>query len=63
VRGGVFHRASGLIYEFMPVEVMIDESDVSMRAHEVNMVVDYGYTEILDGHGREWRSDITAPTS
>ena len=63
VRGGVFHRNSGLIYEFMPVDVMIDESDVSMRAHEVNMVVDYGYTEILDGHGREWAGDITAPTS
>ena len=63
VRGGVFHRNSGLIYEFMPVDVMIDESDVSMRAHEVNMVIDYGFTEILDGHGREWAGDITAPTS
>src|SRR3990167_5170123 len=63
VRGGVFHRNSGLIYEFMPVDVMIDESDVSMRAHEVNMVIDYGFTEILDGRGREWAGDITAPTS
>jgi hypothetical protein len=63
VRGGVFHRDSGLIYEFMPVDLEIDDSDKSMRAIELNMVIDYGYVEILDGHGREWSSDITAPTS
>ena len=63
VRGGVFHKASGLIYEFMPVELETDDSDKSMRSVELSMVMDYGYVEILDGHGREWRSDITAPTS
>lgn len=63
VRGGVFHAGSALIYEFMPVTVEVDDSDKSRRSIELNMVVDYGYGEILDGHGREWRYDITAPTS
>lgn len=63
IRGGVFHRNAGLIYEFMPVEMEVDDSDKSMRSIELDMVVDYGYVEILDGHGREWDSDITAPTS
>lgn len=63
VRGGVWHRNAGLIYEFMPVDLEIDDSDKSMRSIELNMVVDYGYGEILDGHGREWDSDATAPTS
>lgn len=63
VRSGVFHRGSGLIYEFMPVMLEIDDSDKSMRAIELDMVIDYGFVEILDGHGREWDFDITAPTS
>ena len=63
VRGGVFHRNSGLIYEFMPETVAVDDSDKSMRSVELSMVIDYGYVEILDGHGREWDGDITAPTS
>lgn len=63
VRGGVFHKNAGLLYEFMPVDLQIDDSDKSMRSIEINMVVDYGWVEILDGHGREWDSDITAPTS
>ena len=63
VRGGVFHKNAGLIYEFMPETVEIDDSDKSMRSVELSMVIDYGYVEILDGHGREWDSDITAPTS
>ena len=63
VRGGVFHRDACLIYEFMPVELEIDDSDKSMRAVELNMVIDYGYGEITDGWGREWAADITAPTS
>ena len=63
VRSGVFHKGSGLIYEFMPVELEVDDSDKSMRAIELNMVIDYGFSEILDGHGREWDFDITAPTS
>ena len=63
VRSGVFHKNSGLIYEFMPVELEVDDSDKSMRAIELNMVIDYGFSEILDGHGREWDFDITAPTS
>ena len=63
VRGGVFHRNSGLIYEFMPADLVIDDSDKSMRSIELDMVIDYGFVEILDGHGREWDSDNTAPTS
>jgi len=63
VRGGVFHRKSGLIYEFMPVDMEIDDSDKSMRSKEFDMVIDYGYGEILDGHGREWDADNTSPTS
>ena len=63
VRGGVFHKNSGLMYEFMPVELQTDDSDKSMRSVELSMVIDYGWVEILDGHGREWDSDATAPTS
>lgn len=62
-RSGVFHRGAALVYEFMPVELEVDDSDKSMRSIELNMVVDYGFGEILDGHGREWDHDITAPTS
>lgn len=63
VRSGVFHKGAGLIYEFMPVTLGVDDSDKSMRSMELNMVIDYGFGEILDGHGREWDHDITAPTS
>lgn len=62
-RSGVFHRNAALFYEFMPVDLEIDDSDKSMRSIELNMVIDYGYGEILDGHGREWDHDGTAPTS
>ena len=63
VRSGVFHKNSGLVYEFMPVDLEVDDSDKSMRSVELDMVIDYGFGEILDGHGREWDHDITAPTS
>ena len=63
IRAGVFHRDSALIYDFMPVDLRIDDSDKSMRSVELIMVADYGYGEILDIHGREWDSDNTAPTS
>ena len=63
VRAGIFHKNSGLIYEFMPVDMQIDDSDKSMRSIELDMVMDYGFGEILDGHGREWDFDITSPTS
>lgn len=63
VRSGVWHKKSGLFYEFMPVDMQIDDSDKSMRTLEMNMVVDYGFVEILDAHGLEWDFDITAPTS
>ena len=63
VRSGVMYAGAGLIYEFMPVDLEVDDSDKSMRAIELDMVIDYGYGEILDGHGREWDHDITAPTS
>ena len=62
-RSGVFHKGAGLIYEFMPVTVEVDDSDKSLRSIELNMVVDIGFGEILDGHGREWDFDIVAPTS
>lgn len=63
IRGGVFFAGSGLIYEFMPVELEVDESDKSMRSIELDMVVDYGQVEILDGFGREWDADNVSPTS
>ena len=63
VRNGIYYKFAGLMYEFMPLDLEIDDSDKSMRSVELNMVIDYGYGEILDGHGREWDCDITAPTS
>jgi len=63
VRGGIMHKNAALIYEWMPVTLEVDDSDKSMRATELDMVIDYGFAEILDIHGREWRYDITAPTS
>ena len=63
IRNGIFHRDAGLIYEFMPVDMEVDDSDKSMRSVELIMVVDYGSGELLDGHGREWDTDNTAPTS
>lgn len=63
VRSGIYHKDSGLIYEFMPVELEVDDSDKSMRAIELNMVIDYGYGELTDIHGREWDHDAAAPTS
>ena len=39
------------------------EWDYSLRALELSMIIDYGATEILDGHGREWDADNTSPTS
>ncbi len=63
VRGFVAYKKACLIYEFMPVDLEIDDSDKSMRAVELDMVIDYGYGEITDGFGREWDSDIVAPTS
>jgi hypothetical protein len=62
-RAGVFHKNAGLIYEFMPADLEVDDSDKSMRSVELSMVIDYGFVEILDGHGREWDADISAPTS
>ena len=63
VRSGVFHRNAGLIYEFMPVDLEIDDSDKSLRSIELVMVIDYGYGEVNDGFGREWDHDAVAPTS
>lgn len=63
VRAGIFYERAGLIYEFMPVELEPTEYDSSLRAMELNMVIDYGYGELLDGHGREWDADNTSPTS
>ena len=63
IRSGVFHRDSGLFYEFMPVQLETDDSDKSMRAIELDMVIDYGFGELNDGFGREWDHSNTAPTS
>ena len=62
VRSGVFHRKAGLIYEFMPVDMDTDEHKLG-RSITLMMVMDYGYTEIEDGFGREWDHDNTSPTS
>ena len=63
IRNGIFHRDAGLIYEFMPVDMDVDDSDKSMRSLELIMVVDYGSGELNDGFGREWDCDNVAPTS
>ena len=63
IRSFIAHKGAALIYEFMPVDMEIDESDKSMRSIELDMVIDYGQGEILDGHGREWDHDNTSPTS
>lgn len=63
VRGFVAYKKAALIYEFMPVDLAVDDSDKSMRAIELDMVIDYGYGELNDGFGREWDSDATAPSS
>ena len=63
IRGGIFYERAGLIYEFMPVRLQPVEWDYSLRAMELNMIIDYGYTEITDGFGREWDADNASPTS
>ena len=63
IRSGVFHRDSALFYEFMPVQLETDDSDVSMRTVELDMVIDYGFGELNDGFGREWDHANSAPTS
>lgn len=62
-RSGIQYKGAALIYEFMPVELEVDDSNKSIRAVELNMVIDYGSGELLDGFGREWDHDVTAPTS
>ena len=62
-RSGIFHRNAALIYEFMPVELEVDDSNKSTRSVELDMVIDYGQGELEDGFGREWDHDNTAPTS
>ena len=63
VRSGVWYKMAGLIYDFMPVDLQVDDSDKSMRSVELDMIADYGFGELTDGFGREWDHDITAPTS
>jgi hypothetical protein len=63
VRGGVFHREAGMMYEFMPVDLQTDDLPKTRRSITLSMVIDYGWVELTDGFGREWDSDITAPTS
>ena len=63
VRSIIAYNGAALIYEFMPVSLAVDDSDKSLRAVELSMVMDYGYGEILDDHGREWDHDNTSPTS
>ena len=62
-RSGVFHRGAGLMYEFMPVNLEVDDLPKTKRSVTLSMVMDYGFVEILDGHGREWDHDGVAPTS
>ena len=63
IRNGIFYKKAAIIYEFMPFDLVTDDSDKSMRAIELDGVIDYGYGEILDAHGREWDTDNTAVTS
>ena len=63
VRAGVWHRDAGLIYEFMPVDLEIDDTNKSLRSIELVMVIDYGFGELNDGFGREWDFDNVDPTS
>ena len=63
VRSGVWHRDAGLIYEFMAVDLEVDDSDKSRRSIELVMVIDYGFGELNDGFGREWDFDNVDPTS
>lgn len=63
VRGFIAYKMAAMIYEFMPVDMEIDDSDKSMRSKELDMVIDYGYGELNDGFGREWDADNVAPTS
>ncbi len=63
VRSGVWHPDAGLIYEFMGVDLQVDDSDKSRRSIELVMVIDYGFGELNDGFGREWDFDNVDPTS
>lgn len=63
VRSGVMYKGAALIYDFMPADLEIDDTPKTKRALVLSMVVDYGYSEINDGHGREWDHDNSAPTS
>lgn len=63
VRSGVWHPDAGLIYEFMPVDLEVDDTDKSLRSIELVMVIDYGFGELNDGFGREWDFDNVDPTS
>ena len=63
VRAGVMHKSAGLIYEFMAADLEVDEYPKTKRSVTLSMVIDYGFGEILDGHGRVWNHDVTAPTS
>jgi len=63
VRSGVFHRNSGMMYEFMPMDVEVDDSDKSMRNYELVAVMDYGFVELQDSLGREWDHDNVSPSS
>lgn len=63
IRAGVWYERSGVVYEWMPVRLQPVEWDYSLRAMELNMIIDYGYVELQDGFGREWDADSTSPTS
>ena len=63
VRSFICHQKAGMMYEFMPMEVEIDDSDKSLRSIELIAVMDYGYVELNDGFGRELDHDNSSPTS
>ena len=63
IRAGIAYERAAVIYEWMPVRLQPVEWDYSLRSMELNMIIDYGYTELEDGFGREWDSDNTSPTS
>lgn len=63
IRSGVWYKRAGMMYEYMPADLVVDDSDKSMRSIELIMVIDYGFAELNDGFGREIDHDNTAPTT
>ena len=62
-RSGVWHPKAGMMYEFMPMEVEVEDSPATERSLDLVAVMDYGIVELNDGFGREMDHDNVSPTS